>query len=138
MGYTDVHTSTLLGLGVSGISETPDCYHQNEKVLTLYERRVRAGEIPTLRGHVLSAEDRRRRAEDRRVDDDFRRDARSDRGRAGPQALESLLEDGLVQLHGETLTVPADGRPFLRNAAAFFDEYLGREQAAGPTYSSSV
>ena len=54
MGYTDVHTGTLLGLGVSGISETPDCYHQNEKVLTLYERRVRAGEIPTLRGHVLS------------------------------------------------------------------------------------
>ncbi len=55
-----------------------------------------------------------------------------------PGALEALLEDGLVRLDGETLTVPADGRPFLRNTAAFFDEYLGREQAIGPTYSTSA
>ena len=54
MGYTDRRTTALLGLGVSAISETPTCYHQNEKVITVYERRVGAGEIPTLRGHVLS------------------------------------------------------------------------------------
>ena len=40
MGYTPRRTSALLGLGVSAISETADCYHQNEKVLTVYERRV--------------------------------------------------------------------------------------------------
>ena len=139
MGYTDVHTGTLLGLGVSGISETPDCYHQNEKVLTLYERRVRAGEIPTLRGHVLSAEDRRRRRKIAELMTTFGvtlDPTEVENGR--PRALEPLLEDGLVQLEGETLTVPADGRAFLRNTAAFFDEYLGREQAAGPTYSTSA
>ena len=53
-------TTALLGLGVSAISETPACYHQNEKVITVYERRVGEGEIPTLRGHVLSDDDRRR------------------------------------------------------------------------------
>ena len=61
MGYTEVRTTTLLGLGVSAISETPDCYHQNEKVLPNYERRVIAGEIPTLRGHLLSDDDMHRR-----------------------------------------------------------------------------
>ena len=40
MGYTDRRTTALLGLGVSAISETPACYHQNEKVITVYERRV--------------------------------------------------------------------------------------------------
>ncbi len=40
MGYTDRRTTALLGLGVSAISETPTCFHQNEKVITVYERRV--------------------------------------------------------------------------------------------------
>ena len=60
MGYTDRRTTALLGLGVSAISETPACYHQNEKVITVYERRIGEGEVPTLRGHVLSDDDRRR------------------------------------------------------------------------------
>src|SRR4029453_18407122 len=60
-GYTERRTTALLGLGVSAISETPDCYHQNEKVITVYERRVQQAEIPTLRGHRLSDDDRRRR-----------------------------------------------------------------------------
>ena len=138
MGYTDVHTGTLLGLGVSGISETPDCYHQNEKVLTLYERRVRAGEIPTLRGHVLSTEDRRRRRKIAELMTTFGVRLDPSEAERAPHALEALLEDGLVRLDGETLTVPEDGRAFLRNTAAFFDEYLGREQVTGPTYSTSA
>src|SRR5262249_14691938 len=53
-GYTERRTTVLLGLGVSAISETPGCYHQNEKVITVYDRRVTAGDVPTLRGHLLS------------------------------------------------------------------------------------
>ena len=60
-GYTEKRTSVLLGLGVSAISETPTCFHQNEKAFPVYERRVRNGEIPTLRGHLLSEEDRQLR-----------------------------------------------------------------------------
>ena len=39
-------TEVLLGLGVSAISETPDCFHQNEKVLPIYERRIFQGRFP--------------------------------------------------------------------------------------------
>ena len=67
MGYTDRRTTALLGLGVSAISETPACYHQNEKVITVYERRVGEGEVPTLRGHVLSDDDRQARRRDSRA-----------------------------------------------------------------------
>ena len=59
MGYADRRTDALIGLGVSAISETPGCFHQNEKVLPIYERRVLNGEIPTLRGHLLNLEDRK-------------------------------------------------------------------------------
>jgi len=138
MGYTDVRTSVLLGLGVSAISETPDCYHQNEKLLPAYERRVTAGEIPTLRGHLLSTEDRRRRAKIAALMTQFvvrldRHDADEAR-----RLLSDLVADGLVQIDAQGLTVPAGGRPFLRNAATAFDEYLQHETPTSPTYSRSV
>lgn len=138
MGYTDVQTNALLGLGVSGISETPDCYHQNEKVFTSYERRVRAGEIPTLRGHVLSREDRRRREKISTLMTRFGVELDAPELRDAPRALEPLVEDGLVRISGDMLEILPKGRPFLRNAASFFDEYLGGEPPAKPTYSSSV
>jgi coproporphyrinogen III oxidase-like Fe-S oxidoreductase len=57
---------------------------------------------------------------------------------SAPVVLALLLADGLVQLDGQMLTIPAQGRPFLRNAASFFDQYLARAKPAGPAYSSSV
>lgn len=53
MGYSDQRTDVLLGLGVSAISEAPGCFHQNEKVLPVWEESIERGEIPTLRGHIL-------------------------------------------------------------------------------------
>jgi oxygen-independent coproporphyrinogen-3 oxidase len=138
MGYTDVHTSALLGLGVSGISETQDCYHQNDKVITVYDRRVRDGEIPTLRGHLLSPEDQRRKRKIGELMTSFGvwLDARE--RAAAPEALGSLLGDGLVAIVGDRLVIPPEGRPFVRNVATFFDEYLGHEQKSGPIYSTSA
>ena len=123
---------------MSGISETPDCYHQNEKVITVYERRVLGGAIPTLRGHLLTAEDRRRRNQIAELMTRFavRLDARE--AAAAPAALKSLIDDGLVDVTGETLRILPAGRPFLRNAATFFDEYFGHDVRPGPTYSTSV
>jgi len=37
MGYTDQKTDVLLGLGLSSISETPNMFHQNEKLLPKYQ-----------------------------------------------------------------------------------------------------
>lgn len=137
MGYTEVKTDVLLGLGVSSISETPDCYHQNEKVLTIYERRLAAGELPTLRGHHLTDEERRTRATIldllnagvTRVDDPGRQIA-------DPQALRQLETDGLVEWHGAELTLTEHGRPFLRNVASVFDH--GLERSGVQRYSTSA
>jgi len=137
-GYTERRTTVLMGLGVSAISETPDCYHQNEKIITVYERRVLQGEIPTLRGHLLSEDDRRRRekilslmtAFHVALDENELRDAR--------EFLAPLIQDNLVAVDRGELRILPGGRAFLRNAATFFDLHLRSSQPKGPTYSRAV
>jgi oxygen-independent coproporphyrinogen-3 oxidase len=138
MGYTETRTTTLLGLGVSAISETPDCYHQNEKVLTSYEQRVRAGELATLRGHRLSDDDLRRRERIGRLLTEFAVDLEAGAFVTNRAALDTLLADGIVTIDGDRLIVPAEGRAFLRNAAAIFDAYLARARGEGARYSTSA
>ena len=138
MGYTDRRTTALLGLGVSAISETPSCYHQNEKVITVYERRVQAGEVPTLRGHILSDEDRRRADRIRSLMTTGRApldpadvvDARS--------WLSELVADGVVEIDDHELRMSPGSKPFLRNVAAFFDTYLRASTHQGPAYSRAI
>ncbi len=139
MGYTEFRTRALLGLGVSAIGETPTCFHQNEKVLPIYERRLSAGEIPTFRGHRLTEEDRRlreqildfmTRLEVRLANEDQVRDARS--------FLAPLIEDGLLRLSGRILRLTEEGRPFLRNAAVFFDRRLREKQPETRIFSSAL
>jgi oxygen-independent coproporphyrinogen III oxidase len=138
MGYTDRRTAALLGLGVSAISETPTCYHQNEKVIAMYERRVGALEVPTLRGHVLSSEDRRRSDRIRSLMTTGRAPLDPQDAEDARQHLSNLIDDGLVEIENGELRMAAVGKPFVRNAAAFFDAYLRAAQPDGPTYSRAI
>ena len=137
MGYTDRRTTALLGLGVSAISETPACFHQNEKVITVYERRVAAAEIPTLRGHVLSDDDRRRADAIRALMTTGRAPLTADDRISAETALADLIDDGIVEIDANQLRVTAEGKPFIRNVAAFFDTYLDTPRQ-GPTYSKAI
>jgi oxygen-independent coproporphyrinogen-3 oxidase len=137
-GYTEQRTTILLGLGVSAISETPDCYHQNEKIITVYDRRVTAGEIPTFRGHRLSPDDQRRRSRIIGLMTDFRVTLDDEELEDAQFYLSELVADGLAVLDGHDLIVPMRGRAFLRNIAALFDGHLRTAQPKGPLYSRSV
>jgi len=137
-GYTERRTTVLLGLGVSAISETPDCYHQNEKIITVYDRRVQKDEIPTLRGHKLSADDRRRRDQIIGLMTGFRMTLDEAEERDARAYLAQMLHDDLIEIeHGE-LRIPMRGRPFLRNAAVLFDAHFRSRQPGGPRYSTAV
>jgi oxygen-independent coproporphyrinogen-3 oxidase len=137
-GYTERRTTVLMGLGVSAISETPDCYHQNEKIITVYERRVLQGEIPTLRGHLLSDDDRRRREKILSLMTAFHVSLDEDELRDAREFLAPLIQDDLVAVDRQELRILPRGRAFLRNAAAFFDLHLRNSQPKGPTYSRAV
>ena len=139
MGYADRRTDVLLGLGVSAISEAPGIFHQNEKVLPVYERRVAGGEIPTFRGHILSDEDRRRREQILKFMTQWQVELESDaQARDVSEFLSSLIGDGLVELKGRSLKLTSRGRPFLRNACMALDARLRAKTPDTKVFSSSV
>ncbi len=138
MGYAEARTRVLLGLGVSAISETPTCFHQNEKAFPVYERRLQQSEIPTLRGHLLSDEDRRLREQILTFMTRFEVDLQADQRDEATEFLAPLIEDGLVELHENKLTLTGEGEPFLRNVCMFFDYRLRRRQPQPRTFSQAL
>lgn len=127
MGYTDQKTDLLLGLGVSSISETENHFHQNEKLLPKYEQLVKAGEIPTHRGHVLSLRDREQKRKILQMMTQYEYHWES------AQEFETmktnfaeLASEGLVEVDQQKVKVTEAGHPFLRNICSVFDDYLKR------------
>lgn len=138
MGYTEMRTRVMLGMGVSAISETPDCFHQNEKAFPVYEKRLQQGELPTLRGHRLDAEDRYLREQILIFMTRFAVELTPEQQVEAPEFLASMLEDGLVELEGSTLRLTDAGLPFLRNACMFFDHRLRRQQPTSRIFSQAM
>ena len=138
MGYTDVRTDILLGLGVSSISESPFSFHQNEKVLSTYESRLEKSEIPTLRGHILSALDQKRRTQILQFMTEYQVHLEADQTIDVEKFLAEMIADGLVQLKGQNLHITEKGKPFLRNACVFFDEHLRLNQPQTKIFSQSI
>jgi oxygen-independent coproporphyrinogen-3 oxidase len=125
MGYADRRTDFLLGLGVSAISETPDCFHQNEKVLPVYERQVAAGTIATLRGHRLNSEDKLRREQILRFMTRFQVTLEDEvQANDVRNFLAPMIDDGLVEIDQLQMRLTNKGRPFLRNACLALDARL--------------
>ena len=137
-GYTETRTSVLLGLGVSAISETPTCFHQNEKAFPVYERRLQQGEIPTLRGHLLSEEDRRLREQILIFMTNFEVGLRPEQRDDARSYLEPLIGDGLVKVDDQRLILTERGRPFLRNACMFFDQRLRQQEQRPQVFSQAL
>lgn len=138
MGYTEVRTQVLLGFGVSAISETPTCFYQNEKKLQDYERRILAGELPNMRGHLLSEEDQQRREQILQFMTQFKVGLSQRQQADAERFLQPLLDDGLVELRDQELQLTDFGRPFLRNATMFFDERLRRQQPQAQIFSQAL
>lgn len=143
MGYTPRHTSPLIGLGVSSISDSWDAFVQNEKVVEAYQERVGRGELPTVRGHRLTREDLVLRRHILNLMTRFETDlasAESYTPHLGAVAdrLEGLLDDGLVQIEGGLCRVTERGRPFLRNICMAFDARLERKSDAARRFSRTV
>ena len=137
-GYTETRTTVLLGLGVSAISETPTCFHQNEKAFPVYERRVPNGEIPTLRGHVLTEEDRQLREQVLQFMTRFEVGLEPQQREDARVFLQPMIDDGLVELANETLRLTEKGTPFLRNACMFFDKRLRSQEQRAQVFSQAL
>lgn len=138
-GYSTKAGLSILGLGMSSISQTPGAFRQNEKTLDAYQARIDAGALPLAKGALLTAEDKRRREIIMRIMCDLELDYAALQQRTGVHIpdtyaaelarLAPLADDGLVALESDRLRVLPPGRLFLRNIAMAFDAYL--DPAAG-------
>jgi oxygen-independent coproporphyrinogen III oxidase len=138
MGYTDHKTDVLLGLGVSSISETPHSFHQNEKVLAVYQQKIQNNEIATHRGHILTQEDQQRRQQilDFMTSGEVLLNA--EQVPVAREFLKEMLQDELVEISDHKLKLLDAGKPFLRNACLFFDERLKRQKPNTQVFSKSI
>ena len=138
MGYAERRTRVLLGLGVSAISETPGCFHQNEKAFPVYERRVTQGEIPTFRGHLLSEQDRRLREQILEFMTRFEVNLLPEQSGDAQLFLDPLIRDGLIEIRERRMILTERGRPFLRNACMFFDARLREKEERPRIFSQAL
>lgn len=136
MGYTVTHTSMLIGLGVSAISDSGHAYAQNEKQLAAYQERVQEGKLPLLRGHVLSQEDQLLRKHIEELMCHHATAWREEDEILG--RLRELEQDGLIHLEAGRVVVLEEGKPFVRNICMAFDEYLWRNSPDTALFSSAI
>lgn len=139
MGYTHHRTDILLGLGVSSISETPDCFHQNEKKYQIYQRFVENEQIPTLRGHKLSEQDKVRREQILKLMTlgETQLDSKAHEEEV-KVFLNELIVDGLVEVKEQKIIVTSKGHPFLRNICMSLDERLRANKPTQQVFSKAL
>jgi len=129
MGYTVTKTDLLIGLGASAISDAHYAYAQNEKNVESYERRVMAGDLAVVKGHVHSLQDR------------FLKHVILDlacRGKLSAAqltlthelddtlsaSLDEMQQEGLIRIENNDLYVTSMGRTFIRNICQLFDHRM--------------
>jgi oxygen-independent coproporphyrinogen III oxidase len=133
-GYSTRAGSDIYAFGMSSISQIADAYWQNEKDLRKYYATLDAGQVPLVRGYIVSEDDKIRRETIMRVMCDLSLDYVAMSQRLGipftsyfERELESLSgfeADGLVRRTTGGMEVTDTGRLFIRNIAMSFDNTL--------------
>jgi oxygen-independent coproporphyrinogen-3 oxidase len=139
-GYTTKAGCDLYAMGVSSITGLEDVYAQNWRDLPSYYKSVDEGRWPTMRGMLVSYEDKLRRSVinrilchtvilkseiEREFGIEFDSHFRTELAR-----LDELERDGLIKIEGDCIRVAPLGRIFIRNIAMAFDAYLNKAEAA--------
>ena len=149
-GYAVIPGDDVLGIGISAIGDVRGAYIQNEKKLSTYEARIKAGELPVTRGVPRSADDEVRRTVIHELMCNFRVDTGDISRRYGIDFASYFAEDlallagpereGLVRIGKERIEATPVGELFVRNLAMCFDRYQREkhEGEAKPVFSRTV
>ncbi|MEO7767061.1 MAG: radical SAM protein, partial [Ferruginibacter sp.] len=145
MGYTTTKSKLIIGLGVSAISDSWNAFVQNEKVVEVYEEKIKLGILPLVNGHLLSGEDLVIRKKILELMCENKTSI--DNAIVDPGFLESVFSklgllqaDGLVIIDGENIRVTKKGASFIRNISAAIDAHLWRNESnqSANTFSKAI
>jgi oxygen-independent coproporphyrinogen-3 oxidase len=143
MGYTTQATDSMIGLGMSAISDSWFGFAQNDKSVEGYLEKIARNEIPVFRGHILTALDVEIRTYilDLMCHFETSFDENSiyrDKHEAIKKRLAEMVNDGLVELSENKVLVTPSGVPFVRNCCMEFDQYLEPTQTREKLFSQTI
>jgi oxygen-independent coproporphyrinogen-3 oxidase len=133
-GYSTRAESELISCGVSAISAVGATYSQNEKTLDEYYAKLDEGVLPVARGFRLGTDDLLRRIVIQKLMCNFELSVAS-MEQAYPiqfalyfarelEQLKGFVDDGLLAIDPQWISVTAKGRLLIRNICMVFDRYL--------------
>ena len=141
MGYVDKKSSVLLGLGPTSISDSSMSFMQNEKGLSEYELRLKAGELPLSIGHTHNNDD----LKIQKIILDLMCNEESHL--TSPEnipywhevreELGHMESDGIIKMSDKKISILPEGKKFTRNIAMAFDFYF-REKMPTTKFSKTI
>jgi len=147
-GYSTKSGADLYGFGMSSISHFQNIYAQNVKDLNSYYDALNASLPATHVGYRMTADDHIRKYVIMRLMCDLELDRRVVERRFGIDfptyfadslsRLEQFVDDGLVTVTPDRITIDGPGRLLLRNIAMCFDAYLDTMTKTKPVFSRTV
>lgn len=143
MGYTTRKTDSMIGLGVSSISDVGKAYAQNEKSVEEYYKKIDNDEWPIITGHLHTEFDLFIRkhilnlicfgeTEWKSEDASFFKN---------PEIMNKWIQmeiDGLISIQKNKVSITHTGHRFIRNICAVIDPTLNSIQSTKPVYSTTV
>lgn len=143
MGYTITNTKTMIGLGVSAISDSWTAFAQNEKKLEDYYARLEENVLPVAKGHLLNEEDLIIRQQVLNLMCNFETSwsKKEEEIINFDQIIEGLKEfknDGLLEYTDQSVKVHDKGRVFIRNICMAFDLRLKRAKPQTKLFSMTI
>jgi oxygen-independent coproporphyrinogen-3 oxidase len=143
MGYTTQHSQLLIGLGMSAISDSWFGFAQNEKVLEDYLNRIENKELAITKGHLLSEIDIEIRSHIKNLMCHFETQLQIN----SPfqafysmiiERLSEMIQDDLVSISNNKISITEKGKPFVRNACMAFDLSLFTNSSMEGVFSKTI
>ena len=143
MGYTTSNTDLLIGLGVSAISDAGLAYVQNGKTVETYQEQVAKNDLALSKGYFLSDTDYLLRNFITTLicnGEAWLTASIKDTLDVGAWSqLQTMEQEGLLQLTKEKLMVTSVGQAFIRNICMVFDQKLRTAQVtSAPLFSKAI
>jgi oxygen-independent coproporphyrinogen-3 oxidase len=143
MGYSASKTQLMIGLGVSSISDSWNCFAQNVKNLEDYYQILEWEKLPVVKGHFLTNEDLIIRKHILNLMCQFETSWENKLNYFDeiPEVIMQLKEmdkDHLVVIHKNGIEVTENGKPFVRNVCMAFDHRLKRNEPDTHLFSMTV
>lgn len=143
MGYTTTNSNLVIGLGVSSISFTGDCYMQNEKDLKNYTNKIEHEAFAILKGHALSNKEKIIYYHIQNLMCNFKTSwedptMNSLELQEGLNNMGDFVLEGLIEIKHHELKITTTGKSFIRNICAALDFHLYESIGEKKRFSNSI